>query len=184
MSEINNNQTKEDTDISTQSNSNIADVLLAKRESLRRKLKELDAFATRIQEEYSLKLQEIQQQKKPLKETLYHIEALIKFDSNVNDYKANNIVPSTSGNISITDVVYNLLSEIHQPIHYRDIAHKLLEKNVYIPGKDPAATLLSRINRDKRFKRIKKRGVYALSTWRVRGVKSKSRGNRKRSTSK
>jgi hypothetical protein len=72
----------------------------------------------------------------------------------------------------VTDAVLNLLEERRQPMHYKEIAAKLQEGNTYIPGKNPAATLLSRMNRDSRFKRTKKRGTYTLSTWQVRSADS------------
>lgn len=150
-------------------------ILIMRRESLGKELQELDSVISRLQEEYSNKTGELQTKKKPLEEALHHVEALLHFegfylDNNESSTKSNT---TASPNIkpSATNAAFQLLTEMHQPLHYKDLALKLQERNVYIPGKDPAATLLSRISRDNRFKRGGKRGTYALSTWRMRGTK-------------
>ena len=65
-------------------------------------------------------------------------------------------------------------------IHYRDLAKIIQAKNIVIPGKDAAATLLTRISRDRRFKRTKKRGIYALKVQSAKKVAPKRRKNNKR----
>jgi hypothetical protein len=162
----------------------VKEALLSKRADLTRELKELDAAITGVQEEYSLRLEQLQAQKKPLEDALHHVDALLRFEG----YYINNSLnasdegttPGVIVSASITDAVFNLLEELHHPMHYKDIAAKLQEGNTYIPGKDPAATLLSRMSRDNRFKRTGKRGIYALSTWRVRSTKSESSAPRKK----
>lgn len=162
----------------------VKEALLSKRADLTGELKELDAVIAGVHEEYSLRLEQIQAQKKPLEDALHHIEALLRFEG----YYFNNrlsagdqgTTPDVIVRASITDAAFNLLEEFHHPMHYKDIAAKLQERNTYIPGKDPAATLLSRMSRDNRFKRPGKRGIYALSTWRVRSMKSKSSAPRKK----
>jgi len=142
------------------------------------KLRELDTNISSLQQEYSAKLEELQAKKKPLEEAIQHLVALLHFEGyNVDTVKASNdddIEIFGLEKISVADACFSLLEELHQPLHYKEIAKKLQERHIYIPGKNPAATLLSRINRDKRFKRSKNRGVYALSTWRIRRAKSKS----------
>jgi hypothetical protein len=160
------------------------EALLSKRADLTRELKELDAAITGVQEEYSSRLEQLQAQKRPLEDALHHVEALLRFEG----YYVNNSLnasdedttPGVIVSTSITDAAFNLLEELHHPTHYKDIAAKLQERNTYIPGKDPAATLLSRMSRDNRFKRTGKRGIYALSTWRVRSTKSESSAPRKK----
>jgi len=153
------------------------DALITKRESLLSELKELDNRASLLQQEYSAKLEELQAKRKPLEEALPHIEALLRYEEYyINANQSNDSTSSVAGvatEISLTDAAFDLLQEIHQPLHYKDITLKLQERNVYIPGKNPAATLLSRVNRDKRFKRATSRGVYGLSTWRMRTAKRK-----------
>lgn len=154
----------------------VKESLLLKRAELTGELKELDAIISRVQQEYSLRLKRLLVQKKPLEDALYHVEVLLRFEGqhtkdspNIVDDSA---TPLIGARASVTDAVLNLLEELHQPMHYKDITTKLQERNTYIPGKNPAATLLSRMSRDKRFKRTKKRGMYALSTWRVRSAES------------
>jgi len=157
----------------------VKQALLMRHESLGKELQELDSVISRLQEEYTSKLEELKTKKKPLEEALHHVEALLHFegcylDSNAAGTMINTTV-SPDIKSSATDAAFQLLTEIHQPLHYKEIALKLQERNLYIPGKDPAATLLSRINRDSRFKRAKKRGTYALSSWRLRDTKKKRR---------
>ncbi len=169
--------------LNLKSDMDMKQALLIKRESLAKELSELNLASSRIQEEYTRKLEELQSQKKPLEEALQHVEALLRFEGHyVNhgqvDVRAK-IKVQANTNSAPTDAAFDLLTELHQPLHYKELAAKLREKNVFIPGKDPAATLLSRINRDSRFKRGKKRGVYALSTWRISNVKKKVSKKRK-----
>lgn len=157
----------------------IKQALMMRRESLDKEVQELDSVISRLQEEYTGKLETLQSKKKPLEEALRHVEALLQFeglylDGNPTSAMTNSAV-SLNTRSSATDAAFQLLTEIHQPLHYKDIALKLQERNIYIPGKDPAATLLSRINRDSRFKRAKKRGTYALASWRLRDTKKKRR---------
>jgi HB1, ASXL, restriction endonuclease HTH domain len=148
----------------------VKEALLWKRAQLTRELKELDAIISEVQREYSLRLEQLLVQKKPLEDALYHVEALLRFEGpsikNNQDVGRDRATPLVAARASVIDAVLSLLEERHQPMHYKDIAAKLQEENTYIPGKNPAATLLSRMNRDSRFKRTKKRGTYALSTWR------------------
>ena len=154
----------------------VKEALFLKRAELTRELKELDAIISRVQQEYSLRLEQLLVQKKPLEDALYHVEALLRFEGPSTKDSSNighvSTTPAVIARTSVTDAVLNLLEELHQPMHYKHIAAKLQERNTYIPGKNPAATLLSRMSRDKRFKRTKKRGMYALSTWRVRSAES------------
>jgi hypothetical protein len=140
--------------------------LLEKQADLTRGLKELDAVISRLREEYSLRLEQLQAQKKPLEDTLGHVEALLRLEG-----CQDSATPPIIDSASITDAAVNLLEEMHQPLHYKDMAAILQGRNIYIPGVHPAATLLSRMSRDKRFKRTRKRGTYALSTWRVRSTR-------------
>ena len=150
----------------------VKEALLWKRAQLAKELKELDATISNVQREYSLRLEQLLVQKKPLEDALYHVEALLQFEDpsvrNIQNVGRDRAKPVVAARHSVIDAVLDLLEERHQPMHYKDIAAKLQEINTYIPGKKPAATLLSRMNRDSRFKRTKKRGTYALSTWRGR----------------
>lgn len=173
--------------LSLKTDVDVKQALQIKREILAKELSELNSVSSKIQEEYTRKLDELQSQKKPLEEALQHIDALLRFEgNNVNYGKAGvraSIRVQANTNSTPTDAAFDLFTELHQPLHYKELTAKLQEKNVFIPGKDPAATLLSRINRDSRFKRTKKRGVYALSSWRMRDVKKKVSRKRKKKKS-
>jgi hypothetical protein len=150
----------------------VVQTLFAKRDDLIQKLQEIENDTIKINEEHSSKLNELQLRRKPLEEALFHIEALLKLEGHRVDRNTTSKLVDTATvvipNTSITDAAFALLQRIHQPTHYKEITKKLQNDNVHIPGKNPSATLLSRISRDKRFKRAKKRGVYALSIWRIR----------------
>jgi hypothetical protein len=158
----------------------LGETLLYKLAELTKQIKELNANISRVQREYSLQLEQLQAQKKPLEDALHHVKALLRLEGRYekigpssSTYGPTTAIAKTS---SITDAAFNLLEEQHQPMHYKDIAAKLQERNTYVPGKYPAATLLTRMTRDNRFKRTKKRGIYILSTWRVSNAKSSRNG--------
>jgi hypothetical protein len=154
----------------------VKEALLRKRAQLTGELREVDAIVAKVQREYSLRLEQLLAQKKPLEDALYHVEALLQFEGQPTKQTPTTgrgiASPAAIARTSVTDAVTNLLTELHQPMHYKVIAAKLQQRNTYIPGKNPAATLLSRMSRDTRFKRTRKRGTYALSTWRVRSAGS------------
>lgn len=152
----------------------IAQALRTSREDIVKELERIDNVISQKNEEIRL----LQNRKKPWEEVLVHIEALLDFDNHHIEKPATTEVANS---VSITDAAFNLLQRIHSPTHYKEIAKKLQESNVNIPGKNPYATLLSRISRDKRFKRAKKRGEYALSIWRIRKKSTKSKRKSKTS---
>jgi hypothetical protein len=150
--------------------------LLHKLSELTEQLKELDTNIYGLQKEYSLQLEQLQARKRPLEDARQHVEALLRFEGR-NEKNVQNIVEDSAtltdlAGTSVMDAAFNLLQELQQPMHYKDITAKLQERNAYVPGKDPAATLLTRMTRDNRFKRTRKRGVYILSTWRLGNSKS------------
>jgi len=174
-SELNNNNTSNqntDSEVKTE----LREALLDKLAELTRQLKELDTNISSLQKEYFLRLEPLQAQKRPLEDALQHVKALLRFEGHYEKNVPNVVEDSATldrvAGASLTDAAFNLFEELQQPMHYRDIATKLQERNVYVPGKDPAATLLTRMTRDNRFKRTKKRGVYILSTWRASNAKS------------
>ncbi len=140
----------------------VKEALLLKQEELARQLKDIDAIIHRVQVECSLRIEQLQAQKKPLEDALHHLKAFLHFESPES---------ADSAKVSITDAAFYLLEDLHQPMHYKAITARLNEINVYIHGKNPAATLLTRMTRDNRFRRSRKRGTYALTTWRVRNRK-------------
>lgn len=161
----------------------IRDVLLAKRRALLEELQNIDLAISKLKEEVSNKIEELEKSKKFPEEGLQHIDALLRLEGIVlNDIRNNSVTHSAfalNDGSSITNAVFNLLEKMHKPIHYKELTKKIQRKGIIIPGKNPSATLLSRINRDERFKRIAKRGTYALATWRVRAGKVRRRKRNK-----
>ncbi len=157
--------------------------LLRKRRSLIDDIGKIDGTVCRVSEEYNSKLEELQSRRRPFEEALLHVDALLRLESVADDetdsHSGVGRPAATAPGGKLTDTAFEILQELRTPFHYKELAAKVLEKNGYIPGKDPSATLLSRIVRDPRFKRTQKRGVYALSTWRIRGAKPKSRKGRR-----
>jgi hypothetical protein len=64
----------------------------------------------------------------------------------------------------ISDAVYELLQTERVPAHYREIHARLCERGAHVPGRNPAANLLTHIARDERFVRVG-RGTYGLAEW-------------------
>ena len=166
----------------------VKQALMVRRQSLAKEIEGLTEVISQTQAEYAANIEKLQTKKRTLEGALQHVVALLRFEGYVSETNpsdnlngANNAEP-----VSLTDAAHKLLTELHEPLHYKEITLKLQEKEIHIPGKDPAATLLSRINRDGRFKRTKRRGVYALSTWRIRETKSKrpSKSRRKKKTAR
>lgn len=145
----------------------VVQALSASRDNIIEKLGGIDQLISQKSEEINL----LQNRKRHWKEVLVHIEALLSTDSR---QVGKQIPGKAEDSVSVTDAAFDLLQRTHSPIHYKEIARKLQSDNVYIPGKNPSATLLSRISRDERFKRGNRRGEYALSVWRIRKKSKKS----------
>lgn len=157
----------------------LREALLDKLVDLTGEMKGLDADISALQKDYYSRLEQLQAQKRPLEDALHHVQALLRFEGRYAKSVPNIVEGAALARVagaSVTDVAFDLLNELRQPMHYKDIAAKLQETNTYVPGKDPAATLLTRITRDNRFKRTRKRGVYILSTWRASSSKSARNG--------
>lgn len=66
------------------------------------------------------------------------------------------------------DVAYDLLSRKGVPMHYRAILEEIRsEGTVVIGGRDPGATLIAYLGRDKRFSKAREvgRGYWRLKEW-------------------
>lgn len=170
------NLTPSNQDSGSEVKTDLKETLLYKLAELTRQLKELDTNIFGLQKEYSLRLEQLQAEKMPLEDARHHVEALLRFEGRYEKSVPNIVEDSATlakvAGASVTDAAFNLFNELQQPMHYKDIAAKLQERNTYVPGKDPAATLLTRMTRDNRFKRTKKRGIYILSSWRGRTTKN------------
>lgn len=72
------------------------------------------------------------------------------------------------------DAAWEVLKQTGKPLHYRELADRLITEGIAIPGQDPPANLIAHMARDGRFGRAAGRGVYGLSEWST--VKAASKG--------
>lgn len=139
--------------------------LLSWRDQVRKELAELRERQSRLGEEVSKKDGQLRS-----------ILALLESEGYA---EGRSIASGLDPNGSIADCAYSVLRESGQPTYYKDLAARIMEMGISIPGKDAAANLLSHIGRDDRFQRVK-RGTYALTEWKV--PKQKKRGGNRRRT--
>lgn len=59
------------------------------------------------------------------------------------------------------DAAVEVLATVGQPLHYTDLYERVVERGFRIPGEKPEANLLTHLNRDRRFTRVRP-GTYAL----------------------
>lgn len=69
-----------------------------------------------------------------------------------------------SQGIPILESAYYILKKAGHPLHYMEIYRTLQAELFHMTGNASVANLVVRINRDKRFKKIR-RGIYGLSEW-------------------
>lgn len=174
--------TPEESSVSDQ-NEALRSILLARRRDHVETLEKIDAEITQLQAELSRRIDDARLRRQPIDEALSHLDALLQIEgwSECEEGKVHNAqVLGGNGKIPI-EAAYDLLSTLSKPLHYRDLAQELSNSGVYIAGKDPAATLLSKMSRDARFRRAPERGEYGLASWRMR---KNSTGKRKAKRSK
>ena len=108
-----------------------------------------------------------------LEEQIGHIDALLGNDAVTESAGAADSGDAGSGN-DTADLVVDLLREVGEPLHYREIEKQLRERGaIQVEGKDPANILLARFFNDPRLYRPA-RGTYALTNGRlVRSVGTK-----------
>ena len=145
-------------------------VLLGRRKEFVEALSEIDAEISEIQTELSQKIDGARNRRQPIEEALTHLDALLRIEGwTESDGKEVGHKTMLNGNgKTAVEAAHDLLSTLRAPLHYRKLAQRLSENGVYLGGKDPAATLLSKMSRDNRFKRSPDRGVYGLASWPMR----------------
>lgn len=147
-------------------NEDYTNMLLNKLEELK---SDIDEFQKRVQAIFD----QIDHKQKQAQ----HIIELLKIEG----IEPNKDKLESLGQVSVADLAYQNLSQkdSHQPIHYRELANTIMADGNLIPGKDPAANLLSHISRDERFVRVAS-GTYGLSEWGLEpAAKPKRRKRRK-----
>ena len=91
---------------------------------------------------------------------LESVEQLIRLETQPVDSAAPAEGRAATGT-SLMDAVAALLGETGRPMHYQTVTQRLVSDGLHIPGKNPAANLLTQITRDVRFRKTA-RGTYAL----------------------
>ncbi len=124
------------------------------------------------------KIEALQGQRDSLEEQMHHLDALI------GDQRATHGQPTAAADsLAVADLVVQLLEDVHEPLHYREIERLLRERGFVVgSGKDPANTLLARYFNDPRLYRPS-RGTYAPRAW-ARTVQRSVGARRRRSTRK
>ena len=148
-------------------------MLLAKRRLHIDALEGIDTELSQIQTELSRRIDDALARRQVNDEAVTHlrIEGWSEYeDSEVEGGQA----PGSNGKLPI-EAAYELLSTRGKPLHYRKLTQELSDIGVHIAGKDPAATLLSKMSRDIRFKRAPERGEYGLAVWQMRKRSTKKR---------
>lgn len=151
----------------TQQENELIDALLRKKTQAKRDLESLEIQIAELRADFDRRMDEFNLSKKVAIDVLMHVEALLQIEGwvapesrtqgpSLGDFPA----PSDPVN-----AVFALLSEVGRPLHYRVIAEELSKRGMYLPGKNPAATLLTKMTRDDRFARTKSRGTYGLKDW-------------------
>ena len=82
---------------------------------------------------------------------------------------------------SVPEMAYEILADRpeQKAIHYRDLADLIMAEGEFIPGRNPAANLISHLSRDERFVRTG-RGTYGLASWGLKPANKRTRRRRRR----
>ena len=120
--------------------------LVAKRASVWSELEELRARFRTLGDEISLK-----------EAQLRNLDDLLAVES----HDATADVPAAPAGRTFVEVAYEIISAADGGIHYQELLRELVERGVLVPGKDPAANLITHLSRDVRFVRTG-RGTYGL----------------------
>lgn len=132
-------------------------------------------------EELRLRLGQVTSQIATKEGQLRNLEELLALEEQPKESDQSTRSASVAGG-RIPDLAIEILRAAGEPIHYREIARRLRETGVHIPGQDPAANLLTQIARDDRYGRTARRGVYGLTEWpslRAAGTRPRLRPTRR-----
>lgn len=146
--------------------------LLIRKDILTKSIERLRKSVEALEAEFAERLNSVKAEKRAAEETLRHIDALLRTDGWTPDGGEGS---EASGGVDGTFIerAFDYLKGTHKPLHYKKLAEELGRQRIHIPGREAAATLLSKMHRDNRFKRFG-RGIYGLSGW--RRVRSRPKG--------
>ena len=162
----------------------LREVLLNRHREHVETLDKIDAEISEIQTQLSRRVDDARNRRQTIEEALSHLDAFLQFEGWTEPGDKNARHPQvTAGNGKVPiEAAYELLSVLEKPIHYRELAQRLSESGVYLAGKDPAASLLSKMSRDDRFRRGPERGIYGLASWRMRKSPGRKRVSKRSKT--
>lgn len=115
-----------------------------------------------------------------IQKSIDNIIQLLKFEGVELDQQL--VIDVTRGSISDLAFAYLNSQSAKQPKHYLDLYNGIIASGKPIPGKNPAANLLTHMIRDDRFVRVSS-GTYALSKWGIE-VPNTQRKKKTQSTTK
>ena len=156
-------------------------MLLGRRREHIGALEEIDSEIAELQRKLSEKIDDARRRRQPIEEALSHLDALLQIEGWAEaqeDGLHHSGFLGSNGKAPI-EAAYDLLTTLGKPLHYRELALRISESGVHLGGKDPAATLLSRMSRDDRFRRGPERGLYGLASWRMRKSSSRKRSSKR-----
>lgn len=159
----------------------VVEALLIKRKQLLQAIGRVDSEVKETQQELGRKLEELKSRRQPLEEALFHLEAFLKIEGWVRSRNEDNSLVAqvlASSKVPI-EAARDVLEKLGKPTHYRELTTKVLARGIFLSGQDPAATLLSKMSRDSRFKRYG-RGLYGLTSWNLRRTSKKRKRSRSR----
>ena len=110
---------------------------------------------------------------------LRNILSLLEIEGWTNHEQSTLVTPSPM----LIENASAIMNEIGKPIYYRELAMKMKDKGIAIPGTDPAANLLAHVNRDERFDRTA-RGTYALKEWNLAKLKKRNNSTKRKSATR
>ena len=160
--------------------------LVEKRQEVLNELRQFEEQISELEAELSARIEQRKSARAIANESLVHIDALLRIEGS-HESPGDAIEPHDSRagrKRESIDGAYELLCNAGKPMHYREIAETLTDGGIHLPGKNPAATLLTKMSRDARFGRSPRRGTYGLAGWKTRKQhrmlsKGRSKGARK-----
>jgi hypothetical protein len=148
----------------------------------------LDEERAYLQAEYTRRESQLRERVERLEKELMHVHQILELRDGARPVAPKRVSTARVEERRIEDAVYDLLASERQGLHYSEILSRVSNAGILVSGRNPGATLVSRLIRDRRFSRPEQRGVYALREWApdardVGSRRKRQRGNTPRSIS-
>jgi hypothetical protein len=118
-----------------------------------------------LQAEYTRRESQLRDRVERLEKELMHVHQILELRDGARPVTPKRVSTVRAKERGIEDAVYGLLASERRGLHYSEILSGLSNAGIPVPGRNPGASLVSRLIRDGRFSRPEKRGVYALREW-------------------